>query len=497
MQLQQCVGGDMARSVGCWVCVWAGLASNLWAVDFSIATFPQLISGGGVSCEIVLTNPGAEPLEGTVYFLDDEGKELQIALEGSTVTSWSFVVSAGGAVRTATDATGDLAVGYAEVKVNRFDSLLAGMLSYRLGEYEVSVPATNLVTEGHVYIERSPDARSGVAITNSSAAPLDLSLIALAASGDQMAVGEIAVPALGKISQFVDEMLDGLPAQFSGSLHLVGDRGFTFVGLRQRSTGSLSILSRSDRAFVGVVPSRFVASTADTLSHVTAEGRVTTALARNFTTFDVVGSLVFRGLGQSIDVYDSAYRSIRRIDPDGDFQFARFKVLPGERVALYGASSDQILIVDFEGQVLATVAPAEGLRAVSSIVLGNDLIISETGSGQLLAVDLRTYESHVFRDFSAVATDDLGPLTYADGVFYLGVGEDEIHRFTETGPLTQIATIPDFNLSGLQVVGDTAYVVVNHAAGKMYAVDLQSGTSQVVVDLANASNLLPAPGTAH
>ena len=471
------------------------LSVGALGAEYPAFTFPQLASGQGLSCEIVLTNPGSEVIHGTVYFLDSSGDPLEIQLGSTPVSQWEFTLPAGGSVRAMSGSTGSLAVGYAEVKLDRLGSHVSGMVVYRLGEHEISVPAASLVTEGHIFVDQGAGLDSGLAVANSSSETLHLRLLLLDSAGHQLASDDLEVGPLGKFANLVPELLDGLPSQFTGTLHLVGDRGFTMIGLRQRQSGALSTLSCSDRALEGSVPVRVIVSSSDGLMNINGDGQVTKATQQSSRALDVYDSRVFIGSGPAVTVYDSAYRPIRQIELEESFGYLTLKVLPGDRIALVNNNTDEIRIIDFEGRSLATIPmPAEpDLQSCYQVVIGGDLFISETGSLQLFFVDLRTYEGRIFRDLSSELSGNLGPLSYADGFYYLVDGGERIYRFTETGPPALVATVSG-NISGMQVVNGIAYVSTLQG-GSVLAIDLESGTSQVVAaGLDRPRSLVLAPG---
>lgn len=174
--------------------------------------------GKGLSCEIVLTNPDSEAIHGTVYFLDSSGEPLDIPLGSTAVNQWEVALPARGSVRATSASTGSLAVGHAEVKVDRLGSHASGMVVYRLGDHEMSVPAANLVTEGHVFVDQGPGLDSGLAVANSSGETLHLRLLLLDSAGNQLASDDMEVGALEKFANLVPELLDGLPSQYTGTL---------------------------------------------------------------------------------------------------------------------------------------------------------------------------------------------------------------------------------------------------------------------------------------
>lgn len=139
-----------------------------------------------------------------------------------------------------------------------------------------------------------------------------------------------------------------------------------------------------------------------------------------------------------------------------------------------------------DGTFRATVADPDSspntLQNMSGVIVGNRLIVSETGNNQFIAVDLSTLEASIFRE---VDSDHgwLGAIEYvpADGLFYLGHSM-AIRRFTEAGPLQMAAQFTGGNVTGIAAVGRFLYVVFNHE-GTLRRVDPATGASEVLLNL--------------
>ncbi len=213
--------------------------------------FPQLANGGGIRSEIILTNPGAAVEEGTIEFFEPSGDPWQLGIGAAGAGSLRYRIEPGGAFRLETDGAGPPLSGYLTVSPDRAEHSLSGISGYRLGEFEVSVPASSLSTRLHVFVEQSPGTRSGVAIVNPQQSFLQILLRLINSDGNLIASRILNLPARNQVAQFVDELFLGL-GQFRGSLHLTTSMPIAVLGLRQRSSGSLSTLPVGERAFGGI-----------------------------------------------------------------------------------------------------------------------------------------------------------------------------------------------------------------------------------------------------
>lgn len=162
-------------------------------------------------------------------------------------------------------------------------------------------------------------------------------------------------------------------------------------------------------------------------------------------------------------------------------------MLPDGRMALLNNDDDVVHFTDPDGQWLATTAirdnPDANNQNLNGIVVGNRLILSEDGDKNIIQIDLDSYQSSIFKNMAAIPSW-IGAIAYANGYYYV-CNYNTVYRFTETSGPTAVGQLPpgESNIIGLKVIGNTAYVTVNHA-GKLYAIDLNSGeATPIVADL--------------
>jgi len=163
--------------------------------------------------------------------------------------------------------------------------------------------------------------------------------------------------------------------------------------------------------------------------------------------------------------------------------FLSFVVLPDERIALLDNKYDKIYFIDSSGNFITVVnileTPDNHLQNLHGIVVDNKLIISEDGNGHIIQIDLTTYKKTIFKDLSGLDAW-LGAITYSNGCYYV-CGPSTIYKFSEnSNVVSKVADIPDYNIVGIAVIGDTAYVAVNFG-GKIYKVNLKNGVSEILV----------------
>lgn len=187
--------------------------------------------------------------------------------------------------------------------------------------------------------------------------------------------------------------------------------------------------------------------------------------------------------GASILVYDLKGNYLRTIPtPPQASQYLDFVALPDGRIALMDNINDRIYFVNSSGNLLATTnilnSPDNLLQNLDGIVVNNQLVFSDDGKKRILKIDLNTYQKTIFRDLTSLPGAWLGAITYTDGQYYLATSRT-IYRFSETSPVVEIATIPEYNITGLVVIDNFAYASTNFA-GKIYKVDLNSGSSSVL-----------------
>ena len=127
---------------------------------------------------------------------------------------------------------------------------------------------------------------------------------------------------------------------------------------------------------------------------------------------------------------------------------------------------------------------------MNGIVVGNKLVISEDGFKRIVQIGLDDYNVSVFRDFSGVPRVWLGAIAYSNKVYYVAQAK-RMYSFRDNNedPIL-LAELPESNISGIDICGKTAFVVVNGLSnegsqkriGSVYKLDLATGKYEKFID---------------
>jgi hypothetical protein len=198
---------------------------------------------------------------------------------------------------------------------------------------------------------------------------------------------------------------------------------------------------------------------------------------------EVLGTRIFVKATHGVRELDHAGAEIGTVEIDDPTVFGYdFAMLPSGGFAFASNSSDSVAFMGPSGTVEVRVQmpnPSDdSLQNVDGIVVGSRLILSENGNNELLAFDLGTHEASVFRSFPSWG-GWLGAIDYDGGLFYL-CGGTVIRRFSETGEPEEVATLPQGNITGIVVIGNYAYAVVNFE-GTLHRIDTRTGADEIIV----------------
>lgn len=193
---------------------------------------------------------------------------------------------------------------------------------------------------------------------------------------------------------------------------------------------------------------------------------------------------LFTHQSRTVYEYDGAGNQVRSIPVDSRIIYPyEFCALPGNRFAFLDNSNDFISFINSSGSLIreipiAEVLPESSLQNIKGVVVENQLVVSAFGNNQLVRINLDTYQWSVFRDFSHLA-GSVSDIDYADGVYYL-CHQRSLFAFTEKGEERVICELPDYNNTGVAVLGDFAYVTSNFG-NKVYRINVRSGDFDAIV----------------
>ncbi len=185
--------------------------------------FPIIADGGTYKTEIILVNSDSAPSMGAIRF--SPGNEVSFSIAPGSV--WKYqtpgtgpdVISGSATLRTDSGATPDA------VAIIRFSSA-AGLIS------ETGVPAQHLLTRGLMFGSMDTNLRTGLAILNPSATPVNIQLTARNSDGTIATAGSVSLDPSGRISAFLDEMIPGFASSFHGTVTLESDGPVYAVSIR-------------------------------------------------------------------------------------------------------------------------------------------------------------------------------------------------------------------------------------------------------------------------
>jgi hypothetical protein len=156
--------------------------------------------------------------------------------------------------------------------------------------------------------------------------------------------------------------------------------------------------------------------------------------------------------------------------PDAGFAF-----ISNQTDSIYFVGSDGVLDRAIEGPNPEPVS----LQGVRGTVVGNNLVMAETGSSEIWQVDLATYQLSELADL-AQGNDDLRDVDYDAGAYY-ACESYAIHKYIPGAGETLLATLPGTNNVAICVVGRYAYVGSKRRA-EVYRVDINTGAYELFLD---------------
>ena len=199
------------------------------------SVFPQIVDGAGYSTELILLNPAAASIGGTIDF--------------STGSRVSYQIPAGGMWRMRTANAGrQVQAGFASIipapGSNRpIASAILDLTTDRGLEFQAGVPAQVETTRAAILGTRDGDIRTALAVVNRSAQAAGVRLTAYDQNGDVVNAITVPVAAQGHLAAFLDELMT-LPGRFQGTVTLDSQAPVHAITLRTRIiAGAFSLTS--------------------------------------------------------------------------------------------------------------------------------------------------------------------------------------------------------------------------------------------------------------
>jgi hypothetical protein len=203
--------------------------------------FPQLADGGGFTTSFVLLNTSSNAERGTIQILDDNGRSFVVRrVGGSAASSFEYSIPPGGAFHFQTDgSTASQKAGWARVIPSYLNSspVGSGIFSYNPVNVlltQSGVPAALSTTHARIYVDHTNNHNTGLAIANL----LDVSALYSVQVFQNDGVTPISniqgfsLEAYGHTSQFANQLITGLPEDFTGILDISSSISFAALTLR-------------------------------------------------------------------------------------------------------------------------------------------------------------------------------------------------------------------------------------------------------------------------
>jgi hypothetical protein len=225
-------------------------------------------------------------------------------------------------------------------------------------------------------------------------------------------------------------------------------------------------------------PAELVFSDRDGTWRLTHEGVKTSFVTDANRDIEVFENKVYLKYGRNISIYNYLGGFLGSLTIDNRIFVGAMCLLPGGDFAFLNNSNDSVSFVSSSGVLLRKMSftnqpPDDILQAISGLVVGNQLIISEDGNNHLIAINLDNYEWSVFKDFEHLP-GWLGDIDYQDGTFYMCKSQ-EVYSFGKDEDAELICTLPEGNNIDIAVHGNFAYVTSNFG-NKVYRINLQNGS---------------------
>jgi hypothetical protein len=195
--------------------------------------FAQFANGAGTTSDIVLTNPSATTVTGTLEMYDDNGGALSTGFIGAGQQSrLPFFLPPYGAITFGTDGQGSLATGSARVVSS---GTLGGVIRFAIPGIGIAGVGDSQAFTGAIVPvrRRANEIDTGVAITAvGDGGTLTLTLRNY--SGTQVAATSLTLTTNGHMARFIDELFPGVDtSDFDGTLTVTasGASRVAIVGL--------------------------------------------------------------------------------------------------------------------------------------------------------------------------------------------------------------------------------------------------------------------------
>jgi len=196
---------------------------------------------------------------------------------------------------------------------------------------------------------------------------------------------------------------------------------------------------------------------------------------------EVLNGLLYVQNNYVISVYNLSGNLIEDIEISEDVSYPLdFCILPDSSFAFLDNENDKVSFTSASGEFITEVhmknPSPEELQNVDAVVVDSNLVVSNTGDGTVMKINLYTFESLIH------SIHTKGSLDYNNGNFYCG-DVSTIYKFLQDSPDSNLlCTLPEGNITGIATdnKGRYAYITMNFG-NKIYVVDLENGDFEIFI----------------
>jgi hypothetical protein len=206
------------------------------------AYFAQFADGGGYTTSLILINTSDSTETGALQIMDNDGAALAVNQVGGTSgSSFRYSIPPNGIYRFQTDGSpSEWKVGWVRLTPDPGISTPAGSGVFGYNPEAVlvaesGVPSVSATTHARIYVDRSANHNTGLAIANINDTAVTITINAYETDGVTVAGtsnGPMVLSAHGHDAQFANQFITDLPAEFTGILDISSATPFTALTLR-------------------------------------------------------------------------------------------------------------------------------------------------------------------------------------------------------------------------------------------------------------------------
>jgi hypothetical protein len=204
--------------------------------------FPQLADGSGWTSSLILMNTSDSEEKGYFDILDNNGNPLIIhPVDGAADSTFQYSIPPGGIFRFQTDGSSESQrTGWVQVIPGDGNNapIGSGVFGYNpvnVLTSESGIPSALPTTHARVFIDRTSNHNTGLAVANLNADGVNMTIQAFEKDGVTPVNANpqlLPLEGLGHDAKFADQLISGLPADFAGVLDISAPTEFAAITVR-------------------------------------------------------------------------------------------------------------------------------------------------------------------------------------------------------------------------------------------------------------------------